>query len=182
MASCQQSRHQTILQHGEAVSSKFKDLIAGRTDRVCCHPWQLPTWFTENRELLFSRLPEFDVLETYHIYHDCGKPYCRTVDAEGRTHFPDHARVSAAIWRVLGGDPFIARLIEHDMDMHLLKPAGAKSYPHLDIAPTLLLTALAELHANAGMFGGTESLSFKIKWKNLSKIGTILLNRIKEQS
>jgi hypothetical protein len=104
------------------------------------------------------------------------------VDADGKQHFPDHARISGAIWRTLGGDPIIARYIEHDMDMHLLKPADALSYKHLDLAPALLLTALAELHANAEIFGGIESTSFKIKWKQLSKIGTILINRIKEQS
>lgn len=177
MASCQQSQHQSILQHGEAVSSKFKDLIHGRTEG-----FKLPTWFIEHSEFLKSRLPSLELLETYHIYHDCGKPYCRTVDEDGRQHFPDHARVSAAIWRSLGGDPLIARFIEHDMDMHLMKPADAASYPNLDLAPTLLLTALAELHANADMFGGIESTSFKIKWKCLSKIGNTITQRLKEQS
>lgn len=177
MASCQQSQHQTILQHGEAVASKFKDLIHGRITG-----WRLPDWFTQNREFLIGKLPDLELLETYHIYHDCGKPYCRTVDEEGRQHFPDHARISASIWRVLGGDPQIATFIEHDMDMHLMKPADAASYPHLDLAPTLLLTALAELHANADMFGGIESTSFKIKWKCLNKVGNILIQRLKEQS
>lgn len=177
MESCRQSQHQTILQHGEAVASKFKDLISGRTEG-----WRLPTWFIENEALLKDRLPSLDLLETYHIYHDCGKPYCRTIDADGKQHFPDHARISAAIWRALGGDQFIGRLIEHDMDMHIMKPADAASYKHLDLAPALLLTALAELHANADMFGGIESTSFKIKWKCLSKIGSTLTQRLKEQS
>jgi hypothetical protein len=26
--------------------------------------------------------------------HDCGKPYCITIDEDGRRHFPDHANVS----------------------------------------------------------------------------------------
>ena len=177
MASCQQSQHQSILQHGEAVASKFKDLINGRTEG-----FRLPDWFIQNEDFLKARLPNLELLETYHIYHDCGKPYCRTVDADGKQHFPDHARISGAIWRTLGGDPTIARFIEHDMDMHLLKPADAAAYPHLDLAPTLLLTALAELHANADMFGGIESTSFKIKWKCLNKVGNILIQRLKEQS
>lgn len=177
MASCQQSQHQTILQHGESVSRKFRDLIEGRTDG-----WCLPIWFTEHRQFLIDLLPEADLLETYHIYHDCGKPYCRTVDEQGRQHFPDHARISAAIWRTHGGESSIAEYIQHDMDMHLLKPAEASSYSRLDLAPALLLSALAELHSNAEMFGGIESTSFKIKLKGLTKIGKILINRIKETS
>lgn len=153
----------------------FKDLIAGRTEGM-----RLPSWFSENREFLLGRLPNLDILETYHVYHDCGKPYCRTIDADGKQHFPDHARISAAIWRTIGGSAAVAELIEHDMDMHLLKPADAASYQRLDLAPALLLTALAELHSNAAMFGGLESTSFKIKFKCLSKIGTILITRLKE--
>lgn len=40
---------------------------------------------------------------------------------------------------------------------------------------TLLVTALAELHSNAAMFGGIESTSFKIKWKKLDKLGKKLI-------
>jgi len=36
---------------------------------------------------------------------------------------------------------------------------------------SLLVAALCELHANAKMFGGIESTSFKIKWKKLNKRG-----------
>ena len=36
-------------------------------------------------------------------------------------------------------------------------------------ACTLLVTALAELHANSTMFGGVDSTSFKMKWKRLDQ-------------
>lgn len=166
---------QTILQHGEAVAARFKDLIGERRLE-----WKLPDWF--DLELLLPLCPDSNRMEFYHVFHDVGKPYCRTVDEEGRQHFPDHARISASIWRVNGGDPLIARLIEHDMDMHLLKPSEAAEYKHLDLAPALLLTALAEIHANAEMFGGMESTSFKIKWKSLNKVGKQLCNSLKEKS
>ena len=172
MSSCCQTPGQTILQHGVAVADRFKDLVGERRLE-----WRLPDWFDLD---LLNLCPSAEVMEQYHIYHDCGKPFCRTVDEEGRQHFPDHARISASIWRVYGGDPFIATLIEHDMDMHTLKAAEAADYKHLDLAPALLLTALAELHANAAMFGGLESTSFKIKWKNLNKLGKVLTTRIKE--
>ena len=172
MAACNQTQGQTILQHGESVAEWYKDLIGART-----REWRLPDWFDP---ALFELCPDVETMERYHIYHDCGKPYCRTVDEEGRQHFPDHARISASIWRVNGGPEAVARLIAHDMDMHTLKPADADTYPHLDIAPALLLTALAELHSNADMFGGIESTSFKIKFKNLNKLGNRIINRIKE--
>ena len=45
-------------------------------------------------------------------------------------------------------------------------------------APTLLLTGLAEIHANAGMFGGVASVSFKIKWKQLDRRGQAICRRL----
>lgn len=142
--------------------------------------WKLPDWF--DLSFLLPLCPNVELMETYHVYHDCGKPYCLTIDDEGKQHFPDHARVSASIWRVNGGDEGVARLIQHDMDMHILKPSDAGDYKHLDLAPALLLTALSELHANAAMFGGLESTSFKIKFKSLNKVGRNLISRIKELS
>lgn len=172
MSSCCQTPGQTILQHGEAVAARFKDLIGERKLE-----WRLPDWFDIN---LISLCPQPEIMEQYHIYHDCGKPFCRKVDEDGKQHFPDHARISAAIWRVHGGDPLIAELIERDMDFHIMKPAQAAEYERLDLAPALLLTALSELHANAAMFGGLESTSFKIKWKNLNKLGKAIITKIKE--
>ena len=173
MSSCCQTPGQTILQHGEAVAAKYKDLIGQRQDN-----WRLPDWF--DLDFLLPLCPPAEIMEQYHVYHDLGKPYCRTVDEDGRQHFPDHARISASIWRASGGDPLIGDLIERDMDMHTLKPAQAAEYSRMDLVPALLLTALAELHANAEMFGGIESTSFKIKWKALNKLGRTFTNILKE--
>jgi hypothetical protein len=41
-----------------------------------------------------------------------------------------------------------------------------------------LLTSLCELHSNASMFGGIESTSFKIKYKQLDKRGNQVLKLI----
>jgi hypothetical protein len=43
---------------------------------------------------------------------------------------------------------------------------------------TLLVTSLCELHSNASMFGGIESTSFKIKYKQLDKRGNQVLKLI----
>jgi hypothetical protein len=38
-------------------------------------------------------------------------------------------------------------------------------------AMTLLVAALAEIHSNARLFGGIDSVSFKSKWKNWDRRG-----------
>lgn len=65
-----------------------------------------------------------------------------------------------------------------DMDAHLLKADGLAEFASRPQAIPLLLTALAEIHANAAMFGGLDSTSFKIKWKHLNKRGRQVLELI----
>ncbi len=61
------------------------------------------------------------------------------------------------------------------MESHTIK---AKDLQHFSrdpkIAANLMLTALAEVHANAEMFGGRDSVSFKIKWKQIDQRGRAL--------
>ena len=109
---------------------------------------------------------------------NCGKPVCRTVDAEGRQHFPDHAAVSARVWDEAGGDPDVGDLIAMDMDVHLLKAEDVEAFSQRPEACALLLTALSEVHANASMFGGIQSTSFKIKAKHVEKRGRAILKAI----
>lgn len=160
----------SVLEHGQQVFNKYSDLLSCNTSG-----WRLPSWYEENKDKLNSLMPTSDCMALYHIYHDVGKPFCRAVDAEGKQHFPNHARISAAVWHEAGGDSYVGRLIEHDMDMHLMKPHEAATYKHLDIVPPLLITALTEIHANAEMFGGIESISFKIKFKALSRLGNAFM-------
>lgn len=174
MMTCEQSSGQTILQHGESVAATFKEIASGSGD------YFIPDFVRENLQFLLDRCPSADILETYHIFHDCGKPECLTIDENGKRHFPCHAMVSARTWLVAGGDQYIGRLIEHDMDMHTLKAADIPEYRHMDIAPALLLTAWAELNSNARMFGGIESTSFKIKAKSLTKVSRAIIARLKE--
>jgi hypothetical protein len=174
MATCEQTQGQTILQHGESVASTFKALIAGDLDLY------VPDIIRENLPFLLDSCPPLENLELYHVFHDCGKPDCLEIDAQGKRHFPSHAIYSARAWLVAGGDQAIGRLILRDMDMHTMKSADISLYSHMDIAAPLLLTAWAELNSNCRMFGGTEAISFKIKAKSLTKLSRAIITHLKE--
>ena len=177
MKACDQMPGMTILEHGEAVARTFKAMFyEGSTEQF------MPEVIRENVQFLLNLSPSASVLETYHIFHDCGKPDCIQFDAEGRRHFPNHSMLSAKAWYVAGGDSTVGHLIEHDMDMHTMKPADLVAYKHLNLVPALMLTAWAELNANCIMFGGTSSTSFKIKAKALTKLSRAIINRLKETS
>lgn len=169
----EQAKGQSILQHGVSVFEYFSDLylhlIAGQPLKFA---WKLPDWLSLD---LCRRVLPYDVIMTYLTFHDCGKPVCLTIDADGKRHFPDHARVSADVWSSFGGDPLIASLMRDDMVMHLLKAEDVESFSCNPNAPTLLLSALAEIHSNANMFGGLDSTSFKIKWKQINQRGKALM-------
>jgi hypothetical protein len=114
-------------------------------------------------------------MAAYHLYHDCGKPHCLVFDEEGRRHFPNHAAASYLTWGRHSDNRQIGNLILMDMDIHLLKAEGLAEFAARPEALSLLLTGLAEVHANASMFGGIESTSFKIKYKHLDKRGKQIL-------
>lgn len=176
MRSCNQTSGMTILEHGEMVAAYYRDLICHiRDGKPLTYEWRLPEWISN--PLLLEGLPSDEIMGEYHLFHDVGKPACRTIDADGRQHFPDHAAVSRQVWLEAGGDPQIGELIGMDMDIHLLTGDGVEEFAQRPQACALLLTGLAEVHANAAMFGGIESTSFKIKWKHLAKRGKAILNR-----
>jgi len=171
-----QSEGQSIYQHGESVHDYFADLYEHlRNGTPLRHEWRLPAWINDPR-LIQGCMP-FETLKQYQIFHDCGKPFCRTVDDQGRQHFPDHANISADMWLAAGGDSETADLIRMDMDIHMLKADQIAEFAARPQAMSLILTGLAELHSNARMFGGIESTSFKIKWKNLDKRGRQILEQ-----
>jgi hypothetical protein len=132
--------------------------------------------------LILSKLFDDEIMDAYTLYHDCGKPYCRTVDAEGKQHFPDHANVSHQVWTKIFPDKpntaLIGNLIKMDMDIHCLKSEQLEAFAERPEAISLLITGLCEIHANASMFGGIESTSFKIKWKQIDKRGRQILGKI----
>lgn len=177
MSACEQMSGLSVLEHGESVHQYYLDLkdhvINGQEIRF---EWKLPEWVYN--ESLWEMLEKEEVLKRYQIYHDCGKPYCIEFDEEGRRHFPGHERASFKTWLAAGGELVEAELMLHDMDIHRMKSKDFESFKTLDIAPSLLVTGLAEIHSNAVMFGGINSTSFKIKWKNINKFGRRYIEQV----
>ncbi len=194
MMACEQTRGQSVWEHGKAVREKMKELLDVNTNltRDGFPGWKLPDWLIDNQNELCARAGEMP-WDDYALYHDCGKPYCRTVDEFGKVHFPNHAEVSAEKYLEVhtdeeGGvdtsDFVVSELIRWDMALHVstaeqLDALYAKwktTWPHADkgFVATLLIAALSEIHANAALFGGIESESFKIKWKRLDRRGSQL--------
>lgn len=87
-------------------------------------------------------------------------------------HFPGHAQKSAEIYKALfPQDTMVAELIESDMLIHsgTSPEVSAKLQTHPRLVINLLLSALAEVHANSLLFGGSDSTSFKIKLKKITQ-------------
>lgn len=177
MRSCEQTSGWTVLQHGESVHQMLEHLISHLTSGEPIEGWRIPAWLTSHGKQIAESCHEPSVRHYYTVYHDCGKPHCRTVDENGKAHFPDHAKASQnAFTKAVDGSMSIAaNLIGHDMILHTASAdeidSLCRSEWSKEDACTLLLSALAEVHSNAQLFGGIESTSFKQKWKTLDRRG-----------
>lgn len=182
MRECFQFETMSMLDHGNDIRSWYVDLkriIMGERPLMS---WQLPSWISSPAIRKYVESLDDSLVELYQIYHDCGKPLCRTVDESGKQHFPDHAAVSAKRWSECSDDSEeakqVADLISMDMDIHLLRGEGVQEFAKRPQAITLLLTGLCELHSNSQMFGGIGSTGFKIKFKNLNKFGFRIISAL----
>jgi len=104
MENCEQTTGLSVLAHGESVHSYFLDLrnhvLFGKD---LSFNWRLPDWASDKS--LWKRVVDMITIKNYQVYHDCGKPYCLSVDEGGRRHFIDHASVSARTWEKYGHPP-----------------------------------------------------------------------------
>ena len=114
------------------------------------------------------------LMRHYHLYHDCGKSYCKVIDKQGKIHYPDHANKSAQIHAKHFDAPEANWLIKNDMIFHSCKGEELKEWMNENtpqVIASLYLTAWSEIMANAQLFGGLESDTFKIKKKRLIQHG-----------
>lgn len=178
MQNCPQTETQSVYQHGISVRDHIFQLIQFLESGEIQGEWKLPFWLNEYRKDILKSLCPKEVIEQYTIFHDCGKPYCLTIDENGRRHFPDHAETSYRTWLSISDNQQIANLIRMDMKIHTLKAVDIDEFIQHPEAITLLLAGLAEVHSNAKMFGGLDSESFKIKWSQINKRGKMILLKL----
>lgn len=185
MRECFQFESMSMLDHGKDVRRWFNDLRSLVLDGKSSSDWRLPDWI--GSPAILREMEDLDsrIVGLYQVYHDCGKPLCREVDAEGRQHFPCHAAASKARWlECADGSPEaleVAELIGMDMDVHQLRASGVEEFASRPQALVLLLTGLAEIHSNARMFGGIDSVGFKIKYKNIDRFGARIVAAKEQQ-
>lgn len=178
MQRCFQTANQDVYQHGESVRDYYFKLIEMLESNTIMEGWRIPNWFLEYRKEILNSLMSKDIISEYTLFHDCGKPYCRTIDEFGKQHFPNHAEISYNTWLEVGGNLSVAKLIRMDMDIHHLKSCDIDEFIKYPEAITLLIAGLAEIHSNCQMFGGIGSESFKIKWKQIDKRGKAICNKL----
>jgi hypothetical protein len=170
-----QTDTQSVYEHGVSVKNYFFDLLDHlRYNKPLKYEWQLPEWIYD--PILLKNLPDDSILELYTLYHDIGKPFCIEYDTEGRRHFPNHSEKSYEIFKKYFQNDIAADLIRRDMDFHLLKAVDIQKFSEYKYSTTLILSALAEIHSNCAMFGGVDSVSFKIKKKHTFKRGKQIIN------
>jgi hypothetical protein len=183
MSTCIQTRsaagEQSVLAHGDSVLAHYEQLLEAAKSGEFPESWRAPKWGNPQIYRKLADLqPDIDVMRRYLRYHDCGKPLCLEVDADGRSHFPGHAEAAAQLWASLGGHADEVWLMRHDMLLHTASADECADYQRHRLMPGLLFAALSEIHSNAQMFGGIESVSFKAKAKQLDRRGAAMIRAL----
>lgn len=145
---------------------------------------KIPNWLVDNYDIIIDNIHKLNIIKDYSINHDCGKHLTKIIDEEGKVHYPNHAQASYEYWiRHFPEKVIEAHLILNDMFFHTCSSEDLESttLEFKDLF-TLLITALAEIHANAQIFGGIESISFKTKYKQLDRRGKQLLKKFNQKA
>lgn len=176
MITTYQFKNQSILDHGLSVHKHYKNILKALDNRDLTY-YQLPDILVDNWDTLKTLLYPTKTMKMYHIYHDCGKPYCRTIDDSGKQHFPNHSQKSYEIFLEAFSDlqdkQIIAKFIQKDMTFHSSSMEEIDNFLYAfgkEFCFSLWLTSLAELYSNREMFDADNQLSFKIKYKKLMRI------------
>ncbi len=180
MKDCLQTEGQSIFDHGVSVQQHALDLIYFLETGENKNKYPLPDFIINYRQQIIDRLLPLEIIKEYTLFHDIGKPFCQVIDENGKRHFPDHANISYSKYLEIGGSQEVASLIKRDMDIHVLKDKDVPEFSQGKEAITLLLVGLAEVLSNSRLFGGYNSISFKIKYKHLSKRGNAIIKKVLE--
>jgi len=166
MLECEQRKNVCVLGHGKNVHKNYRKILRQLKGRRNFFPvFELPDFF-ENPDItqfILKNQLRFQDVREYQIFHDCGKPYCRSVGDDGKVHFKDHEKISAEVARLVKFNPTVISLIENDMLFHKENFSGVIAN-NVKLHCTLALTAIAELYENSVTF---EEISFKIKRKKI---------------
>ena len=175
MTRCFHAPGLNMLQHGKMVHVEYVKLLEQLENRTLDEPV-----IQQCYDKLKQNLPPHQVLKRYHYLHDCFKHGVITIDENGKRQYPNHAAISAEQYlRIFPTEGFAAALIKNDMNFHIMKGDDLLKFCKSPFAPILYFTAWAEIAANAEMFGGTQSESYKIKRSRLIQSGKKLLNSLK---
>lgn len=68
------------------------------------------------------------------------------------------------------------------MESHKFKAIEIEDFIKIPDCITLLIAGLCEVHSNASMFGGIDSVSFKIKWKQIDRRGREICKKMFRKS
>lgn len=172
MNSTFQFQNQTILQHGQSVHEHFKKILEALESKNY-ETYTFPKNLVDRWPQIKKKLYHIDVLQQYHIYHDCGKPYCCTIDWLGKRHFPNHSQVSYETYSKVFSDDIVAKLIKHDMIFHSGSMEQIDSFINQNdkrFLFSLWMTSLAEIYSNSAMFAADNQDSFKKKYAKLESI------------
>jgi hypothetical protein len=174
MQNTKQTKEMSVYDHGVDVYKHFNDLCTILNDHSQKSDyWKIPECIISNSKQILSNLHTPEIICKYTTWHDCGKPFVETTDSDGKVHFPYHAEKSKKLYYRLTGDGVVSDLMGWDMVIHsesseeidrLLKNEWSKKD-----ACTLLLATLSELHSNANMFGGKDTISFKTKYTKIER-------------
>lgn len=164
-----------MLQHGEMVFNEYEKLLSAIKNKN--EEYFKTIGFSLDWEFIekLSNLQyDLETMKSYQIYHDCGKHISKTMDENGKIHYPNHALHSSQLYGEYFDNEVAKDLILKDLNFHTFKCEQLLEWIKIENHKTLAslyLTAWSEILANSSMFGGIESDSFKIKRKRLIQSG-----------
>lgn len=171
-----------MLKHGEMVYEEYRKIIQAIESKNEDYFSNIGFSFEwEFIEKLYSYQYDVDTMKSYQIYHDCGKHLSKTIDENGKIHYPNHAQYSSDLYGQYFNNPIAQDLILKDLNFHSFKCDQIVEWIEAENKQTLAslyITAWSELLANASLFGGIDSDSFKIKRKKLIQSGKKLKEKL----